>query len=127
MASYVKSAADGVESGANTVAESVRGTLGHTVADAVKAGGEYGKAGITKTGEALGFKEVSSELFTVISPLEQAGSQNFHCLEQFPRYLSVEVVAPAASHLHSSMLRQRSGPVSLGVTLPTLNAKYKSL
>ena len=58
MASYVKSAADSVESGAKSVAESVRGTLGDTVADTVKTGGEYGKAGITNVGNALGFKEV---------------------------------------------------------------------
>ena len=58
MASYVKSAADTMESGAASVAESVRGTLGDTVADTVKSSGEYGKAGITNVGNALGFKEV---------------------------------------------------------------------
>lgn len=61
MAETVKSAAEGVESGARSVAESVRGTLGDGVANAVRTGGEYGKSGIIATGNALGFKEVSPD------------------------------------------------------------------
>ena len=61
MASYVKSAADGVQGAAKSTADTVLPYTGETVANAIKTGGDYSKAGIEKAGEVLGFKEVNSQ------------------------------------------------------------------
>ena len=54
--STVNAAAEQVKQTTDSVAESLRSTVGDHIADGLKAGGEYTKAGIQNTGEAVGLK-----------------------------------------------------------------------
>ena len=54
--STVKAASEQIKSATDAVAEKIRPTVGDTVADGLKTGGEYTKAGIQNTGDALGLK-----------------------------------------------------------------------
>ena len=54
--STVKAASEQIKSATDTVAEKIRPTVGDAVADGLKTGGDYTKAGIQNTGDALGLK-----------------------------------------------------------------------
>ena len=54
--STVKAASEQIKSATDAVAEKIRPTVGNAVADGLKTGGDYTKAGIQNTGDALGLK-----------------------------------------------------------------------
>ena len=54
--STVKAASEQIKSATDAVAEKIRPTVGDAVADGLKTGGEYTKAGMQNTGDALGLK-----------------------------------------------------------------------
>ena len=54
--STVKAASEQIKSATDAVAEKIRPTVGDAVADGLKTGGDYTKAGIQNTGDALGLK-----------------------------------------------------------------------
>ena len=54
--STVNAAAEQVKQTTDSIAESLRSTVGDQIADGLKTGGEYTKAGIQNTGEAVGLK-----------------------------------------------------------------------
>lgn len=54
--STVKAASEQLKSATDAVAEKIRPTVGDAVADGLKTGGDYTKAGIQNTGDALGLK-----------------------------------------------------------------------
>lgn len=54
--STVKAASEQIKSATDAVAEKIRPTVGDTVADGLKTGGDYTKAGIQNTGAALGLQ-----------------------------------------------------------------------
>lgn len=54
--STVKAASEQIKSATDAVAEKIRPTVGDAVADGLKTGGDYTKAGLQNTGDALGLK-----------------------------------------------------------------------
>ncbi|KAL3132612.1 hypothetical protein ABBQ32_009140 [Trebouxia sp. C0010 RCD-2024] len=54
--STVKAASEQIKSATDAVAEKIRPTVGDAVADGLKTGGDYTKAGIQNTGAALGLQ-----------------------------------------------------------------------
>lgn len=63
--STVKAASEQIQATTDAVAEKIRGTVGDTVADGLKTGGVYTKAGIQNTGEYVGLKGSKVQLLAI--------------------------------------------------------------
>ena len=82
--STVNAAAEQIKSATDAVAEKIRPTVGDAVADGLKTGGEYTKAGIQNSGEALGLK--GSKVYTGGQTVAQGSRFSVEVLTNIGRY-----------------------------------------